>query len=197
MSDTDPPRDEQEPETYPALFVGGPLDGERRSVPVPVMPEIELHDPADRPKIEDLPGVPSPIPIHCYQLRDTRLDTGERPGVLTYEYEYKEPPPKRKKRKTLKWMRKFCTNLRRIRRELHVTQAELARRTGQWAEGISALERFQRPGISKRLAQELADGLGVKLEKLMGMKPRHDGPVPELRPGASKRIPKEPGGNPK
>ncbi len=97
----------------------------------------------------------------------------------------------------LKAMRKFCKNLRRIRRELKISQKELARRTGQWPEGISALERFQRPGITKRLAQELANGLGVPLTKLMGMKPRHDGLVPELRPGTSKRIPKEPGGNPK
>ena len=188
MSTDTPP----EPETCPALFVGGPLDGQRRSVPVPVMPEIQYHDPASRRKVEGLPGAPPvslPIPIHCYRLRETRVDTDEGPGVLTYEYQ--EPPPQRKKRKPLKWMRKFCTNLRRIRRELHVSQKELARRTGQWPEGISALERFKRPGITKRLAQELADALGVKLEKLMGMKDRRDGLVPELRPGTAKRIPKD------
>ena len=96
--------------------------------------------------------------------------------------------PKKKKPKLPKWMETFRTNLRDTRRRLKVSQEELAKRTGQFGAGISAIERGQRPGITYPIALELAEGLGVSLDFLMGKTTESDATE---RPGKAKRIPQK------
>ena len=87
------------------------------------------------------------------------------------------------------WMETFRKNLRATRRRLSVSQEELAERTGQFATGISAIERGQRPGITFRIAVELAKGLGVTVAELMG-RPNPKGTTPPTpRPGKAQKIP--------
>ena len=90
------------------------------------------------------------------------------------------------------WMNTFRRNLRATRRRLKVSQEELAERTGQFATGISQIERGQRPGITYETARLLAEGLGVTVDDLMG-RPGTAKAVdqPKPRPGNAKRIPHE------
>lgn len=91
---------------------------------------------------------------------------------------------KRKKRtKPPRWLVIFCQNLRRTRRRLKVSQRQLAARTGLFYQNISALERLTLFGLGYGTAARLAEGLGVSLDGLMGLK------KPKPRPGKATRMP--------
>lgn len=79
----------------------------------------------------------------------------------------------------------FGSNVRRVRRELGMTQAELCETLGISQQYLSSIESGEKPLSTLELASKLAGALGVTVDDLM--RPSDDAaPEPEVAqaPGA-------------
>lgn len=71
----------------------------------------------------------------------------------------------------------FGSNVRRVRRELGMTQAELCETLGISQQYLSSIESGEKPLSTLELASKLAGALGVTVDDLM--RPSDDAAAPE------------------
>ncbi len=81
---------------------------------------------------------------------------------------------------------RISTNLRRIRLEAGLSQADLARRTGIHTRRVSSLEN-QPQGMTVTTLEKLADGLSVTVDDLLAV-PNEGDVSPALGPGLDEAI---------